>query len=142
MSVIELRIELRAELKKIALKVQEILHKLGLIADYVVETDGNAYWKWAKWASGKMVMWCNGKNSGTGTASGSSTLGYDFLLSITLPEAFTNIENVSGYASTGSAWGVLSGWTMMGTVTLRINVSGYTNSTSIGYSIKIIGTWK
>lgn len=29
--------DLRTELKKVALKVQEILHKLGLIADYIVE---------------------------------------------------------------------------------------------------------
>ena len=52
--------DLRIELKKVALKVQEILHKLGLIADYIVETDvvvlDDTTWYYKKMNNGFVEM--------------------------------------------------------------------------------------
>ena len=49
--------------KNIAQKVKDTEYKLGLIADYVVETGTSGIWTYEKWKSGKAVCW--GKQTST-----------------------------------------------------------------------------
>lgn len=136
------------KLKDIALKIKDIAYKLGLIADYIVETKTSGNWKYEKWNSGKYVAWNTGWKYATGTSAGSSTLGYDYYIQPSIPSGFISVEHVSGSVSVDPdsqpRWGVSAGWKWNPATptTLVLYTSGFTATTKIGYSVKITGTWK
>ena len=113
-------------------------------ADWVVERGIRGGWKYEKYNSGKLELWNMARQYVSGTASGSSTLGYDAYVAITLPDIVKTIENVSGTVHQGSAWGVLSGWGYAeSTRALTLYTSGNTSTpTDIRYQLKLTGTWK
>lgn len=137
------------KLKDIALKIKDIAYKLGLIADYIVETKTSGNWKYEKWNSGKYVAWTTGHKTATGSSAGSSTIGYDYTFKTTIPSGFKKVEHVSGHAGakvdTGAfRWGAWTGWYWVDSspTVLNLYTSGNYQNTTIGYSLKVTGTWK
>jgi hypothetical protein len=119
------------------------LEGLEIPVDYVVERGVDGPWKYKKYASGDIELWNGVRQYATGTASGSSTLGYDSVASVNIPSMVKTVENVSGWAGLGAAWGVLSGWGYTTAGVLTLHVSGNNNTpTDVRYQLTIKGTWK
>ena len=133
------------KLKDIALKIKDIAYKIGLIADYIIETKTVGNWKYEKWNSGKAEAWTIGKQTVSGaTSQGTSTIGYDWSITATLPISFVTVEDVSGQgAPYQGVWGMISGWNHGGnTKSLTLYISGAYNNSTIKYSVRVLGTWK
>lgn len=135
-------------LKSLTIKVKDIAYKLGLIADYVVEQGTSGVWTYRKWNSGQFEVWTSERQFATGVASGSSTMGYDYYIHISIPSGFINIGAVSGNVSanpdTTPRWGAFVGWRWdsPNPTKLYLYTSGAYQNANIGYAVEIKGRWK
>ena len=135
--------DLRIELKKVALKVQEILHKLGMIADYVVEHSTSGAWQYRKWASGMAECWGKYSVTTAGTNGVKAT-------TVTLPITFNNNNYFIQYSKSSSGSSYVSHQENVhpetyGRTTTQFILRTFNSSTvtvTQEYHIYVHGTWK
>lgn len=126
--------------------LKDIAYKLGLIADYVVETGTSGIWTYRKWASGIAECWGNTTYT---QSSNFGTWGYSFVSNVISPQAypFTFVEkpNEIIYVSSpsGSGWSLPYNGTASNSGALQVvrSASGGSNVIwQIRYHVR--GLWK
>lgn len=130
--------------------MKNILYKLGLIADYVVETGTSGIWTYEKWESGKAVCW--GRQQSTIT-SGQIWVTPIYSAQITCPNypfAFLTVptETASVVDSTNAAWIYKQAGQANANTTTRatnywaIKVNNFDANSTITVAYHVIGRWK
>lgn len=134
----------------LAQKVKALEYKLGLIADYVVETGTSGIWTYEKWESGKAVCW--GRQTNTIT-SGQIWTSPIYSAQISRPDyPFTFLapptETASVVDSVNAAWIYKqagqenSNTTTKATNYWAIKVNNFDNNSSLAVAYHVIGKWK
>lgn len=125
----------------IIIKIKEIAEKLGLIADYVVETGTSGIWTYRKWNSGVVECW--------GYWFATNASGSRKALEVYLPFAFSSTEYNVG-VSLGHNGGTVSG--IFGDFDTASNRQHTTTNFifswvgsgtySVGFYFDVKGSWK
>lgn len=123
--------------------LKDICLKLGLIADYVVETGTSDIWNYRKWASGTAECWGNAYKSALAL---SKTSGYGYYydtLYLNLPAGLFKSVGYANAASVGSTGLVTPSMYNLTTASVGMRVWGSTNFTWTGYiHVHARGRWK
>lgn len=125
--------------------LKDILLRMNLIADYVVETGISGKWRYRKWASGACELWSIAKFTIVFTTSYSSIMGgyggnfnasndpFPFTVADGRVTASANIGNGIGFANTLSNGSMVHGF-----------ICGNNPTSAGGYleSVHVTGRWK
>lgn len=128
----------------IANKAKDIVYKLGLIADYVIETDTSGIWTYRKWNSGNYECWTSVSQSVSVNCNVGYLGGYGAVngLNLSFPITFKDYPHAvvtgSGNNIVGTfvhTWSTLTG--------LNSSPVGTTSGwQSFGYNAFVRGRWK
>lgn len=119
--------------------LKKVFLKLGLIADYIVETGTSGIWTYRKWNSGRFDAFTKG--SVNGQLKGSLMGGYYSRATLSTPKVMISEECLTGLARLGTGGGFIS-WHSFSGNNLSFDVVGNQNDASIKYNLYIIGKWK
>ena len=129
---------------RLATLLKTIAYKVGLIADYTVETGTEGSWLYEKKASGRAV--CYAKLQSTVSCTSATGTLYQGQVTVSLPSGlFTAVDNVQVTAagSTGSGYSFFGRYVLSGTTSFNALFFGTVSaSKSIDYSAYVIGKWK
>lgn len=122
--------------------LRDIAYKLGLIADYVVETGTDGIWTYRKWASGIAECWGGGSLT-NGTYATTWNGMQAISVSIPLPFAIKNgVMQLGLKAGSGYGWNALPlAWSDF-ILSATTQTLGSQSSASISYSAYVVGLWK
>ena len=120
-------------------KIMQLLNWMGLVKDYVIESDSNADGSWEKWNSGKLVQKVNATISVPvnvselqGYRSGEITINYP-ISSLTVPKTYGLTCNSLSYSSLERVYNDR----------LIVFFTAFRNTRVVSYvSFESIGTWK
>ena len=131
-------------------RVKALEYKLGLIADYVVETGTSGIWTYEKWESGKAVARC--RHSWTTTAWNAWGGLYEAMpmQSVNYPsDLFTSVLNCNIYPNgigaitlSGVEVGGNSGGSTTSTPKFYALRGATSTNNTVGVGIEAVGTWK
>lgn len=124
--------------------LKQALYKLGLIADYVVDTGESGIWTYEKWASGKAICWGTQSNYITFT-SPMTNMGYASI-TVNLPsELFASVKQVipTQKDTTGVQFTLYGTPYAITTKSFKNNVMRVFNASAMTavFSYEVIGTW-
>ena len=136
--------DLRIELKKVALKVQEILYKLGLIADYAVEAGTNGIWTYKKYNSGLAKCWGTTESVATGSLTKSNYIYYKSGIKVaTLPtDLFIEVDTVIGSQNSQNTVGWLASIRHNDGDIIAVYDREQSGGTNLVLSVEVKGKWK
>ena len=127
------------DIKKV---IKDILVKLNLIADYVVEVNTSGNWTYRKWNSGIVECWGGGS-----LTNGKYVQTWNGLIavSVSIPLPFPikkGVMKLGLKAGSGYGWNAVPiAWSdFISSATTQ--TLGSQNSTSISYSAYVVGLWK
>lgn len=134
----------------LAQKVKALEYKLGLIADYVVETGTSGIWTYEKWESGKAE--CEATQtltlSGTGSLWKTPIYGYTNVPQLNYPITFISPPNevVSAKDGVGAFWVYKQAGgnnsTTQASLYALIKVDTFTSGSNASLSYIVKGKWK
>ena len=133
-------------------RVKALEYKLGLIADYVVETGTSGIWTYEKWQSGKAECWGSQTDtiSSVGVSWASPIYIYSGLSRPSYPFAFTEApsETVTMCRSVDPAWvckrsDVSSNNTQTKAAIYALaKAQAFSTNQSVALAYHVIGKWK
>lgn len=134
-------------LTNIIKKIQQIAYKLGLIADYVVETGTDGIWTYRKWNSGIAECWgVTSRATGTFTSHG---IGVYYMMNPLYTSLPSNLFKTVSHAIPTmliAGGGILVPRTTTVTVSSVgvsfVRIYGGDDSLDIEYAIEVKGRWK